>query len=190
MGVTIHYRGVLSCTEDYISRILVQVGEMLKEKGVSELKLLEGFESEDDFKKSKTIVNLKPVPSWTQNGSFFYTFRPAAKDPRTPTKKKGILANVHPACETFELTFYELGGEGIWQVPYTFIKTQYAPPWVHVLICEVLRFVEAMVTCKGGDFLVNDEGDYYYTKDLAKLETNFKKVDLLIGKILSAFAMA
>ncbi|MGF3499119.1 MAG: hypothetical protein ACQXXL_05800 [Candidatus Methanosuratincola sp.] len=46
-----------------------------------------------------------------------------------------------------------------------------------------------MVTYKGGDFLVNDEGDYYYTKDLEKLRDSFRKVDLLIGRIISALAM-
>ncbi|MDH7556598.1 MAG: hypothetical protein QHG94_06660 [Candidatus Methanosuratincola sp.] len=69
------------------------------------------------------------------------------------------------------------------------MKTQFAPLSAHLLICEVLKFVETMVTYKGGDFLVNDEGDYYYTKDLEKLRDSFRKVDLLIGRIISALAM-
>ncbi|MDH7556599.1 MAG: hypothetical protein ACQXXL_05795 [Candidatus Methanosuratincola sp.] len=108
MGVTIHYRGVVCCTEEYISKILVQVEDVLRENNVSDLKILNGFESDEDFKRAKSLVNLKPVPSWVQKGSFVYTFRPNSKEPRTPTKKRGILANVHPACESFEVTFYEL----------------------------------------------------------------------------------
>lgn len=190
MGIAIHYRGAVWCNEEYISKILLQVGEMLKENRICNVKLVDGFDSDEDFKRAKEMVNRKPVPSWVQKGSFVYTFKPNAKEPRTPTKKKGILADIHPACESFELTFYELGGEGVWQVPYTFVKTQFAPPSAHLLICEVLRFVDVMVTCKGGDFLVNDEGDYYYTKDLEKLKANFGRVDMLIGRIISALAMA
>ncbi|MEJ5292077.1 MAG: hypothetical protein WHS82_00605 [Candidatus Methanosuratincola sp.] len=189
MGVTIHYRGVVCCDEEYVSKILMQVGEILRENGVDSQKLLDGFDSDEDFKKARALVNLKPVPSWVQKGSFVYTFKPNARAPRTPTKKKGIRAEIHPACETLEITFYELDGEEVWQVPYTFVKTQFAPPSAHVLICEVLRFVEAMVTCRGGDFLVNDEADYYYTKDLEKLKESFGRVDLLIGRIISALAM-
>ncbi|MBC7127913.1 MAG: hypothetical protein ABC595_03870 [Candidatus Methanosuratincola petrocarbonis] len=189
MGITIHYRGVVCCAEEYISKILAQVEDMLRENKVTDIKRLDGFDSDEDFKKAKSLVNLKPVPSWVQKGSFVYTFKPNSKEPRTPTKKKGILANVHPGCESFEVTFYELGGEGVWQLPYTFVKTQFAPLSAHLLICDVLKLVEAMVTYKGGDFLVNDEGDYYYTNDLEKLRDSFGKVDLLIGRIISALAM-
>lgn len=189
MGVTIHYRGVVFCDEDYISEILIQVKEMLKENNVTDIKPLDGFESAEDFERAKALVNMKPVPSWVQKGSFVYTFRPNTKQPRTPTKKKGILADLHPACESFEITFYELGGECVWQLPYTFVKTQFAPLSVHVLICEILKFVDSMITYKGGDFLVNDEGGYYYTRDLEKLKGCFGKVDLLIGRIINALAM-
>ncbi|MDI9643787.1 MAG: hypothetical protein QFX35_01045 [Candidatus Verstraetearchaeota archaeon] len=189
MGVTIHYRGVVYCSEEYISKILMQIGDMLKERGVSDYRLLNGFESEEDFRKARELVNLKPVPSWVQKGSFIYTFKPNSKEPRTPTRKMGIRANIHPGCETFDVTFYELGGESVWQIPYTFVKTQFAPVSVHIAICEILWSVDEMLTHKGGNFLVNDEGDYYYTKDLEKLKENFGKVNLLIGRIIGALAM-
>lgn len=189
MGITIHYRGVIHCNEEYISSILLQIKDMLKEKKVKDVRFLNGFESDADFKKAKTIINLKPVPSWVQKDSFIYTFKPTINDPRIPTKKRGILANLHPACESFEIIFYEIGGESVWQIPYTSVKTQFAPLPVHVLICDILRVVEVMMIYKGGNFLVNDEGDYYYTKDLDLLKNNLRKVDLLIGRILSALAM-
>jgi len=45
-----------------------------------------------------------------------------------------------------------------------------------------------MVRAKGGSFNLNDEGDYYYTKDPKKLYESMRYVDSLIGRIMGALS--
>jgi len=76
----------------------------------------------------------------------------------------------------------------VWIMPYSFVKTQFAPVWVHIFICSLLCQVESMVRAKGGSFNLNDEGDYYYSKDPKKLYESMRYVDSLIGRIIGALS--
>ena len=53
---------------------------------------------------------------------------------------------------------------------------------------ELLNNVEVMIRWKGGTFNVNDEGDYYYPKDIKKLEEAIGYVDALISKVVSSLS--
>lgn len=92
---------------------------------------------------------------------------------------KGIIINLHPECESFEITwnvsrgrkaylasYIQLPPGDLWDEIHCFTKTQYAPLWCHVTICKLLRFLQNHFGVK---LRVDDEGEYYKTGDLDKL---------------------
>lgn len=98
---------------------------------------------------------------------------------------KGILINLHPKCESFEVTWNVSRGkkaylasyihvprDDCWYEGHCFTKTQYAPLWCHVTVCKLLRFLESHF---GAKLRVNDEGEYYETGDLKRLAKNMDK---------------
>lgn len=115
---------------------------------------------------------------------------------------KGIIINLHPECESFEVTwnvsrrkkaylasYFYMPGDNSWHEGHCFTKTQYAPLWCHVTICKLLRFLQDHFGVK---LKVDDEGEYYETGNLNKLADNMnenlagiKKTFELLEKMLS-----
>lgn len=88
---------------------------------------------------------------------------------------KGVLINIHPDCEPLQLYFDSKGylqtpismvllleGKLKPGKPYTSVKTQFAPPDIHIAIINLLKFLKNRYI---SDLEVYDEGDYWETGD-------------------------
>jgi hypothetical protein len=188
MGITIHYRAVIRCDGSYIDELFDRLENVLRSDAILNIKRIDGFEKEYDFEKAKTAINELPLPSSLDGNPFIYTHYPVSKEQLCPEHRKVLVANIHPGCETFKLEFIKQKEQDVWIMPYSFVKTQFAPVWVHIFICSLLCQVESMVRAKGGSFNLNDEGDYYYSKDPKKLYESMRYVDSLIGRIMGALS--
>lgn len=96
---------------------------------------------------------------------------------------KGVQINIHPDCEPLQIYF---DSKGNLQTPvgmvlllegrlkpgksYTSVKTQFAPPDIHIAIINLLKFLKNRYI---SDLEVYDEGEYWESGDR----------DLLIEKI-------
>lgn len=92
---------------------------------------------------------------------------------------KGISMNLHPECEPFALYF---DSQGMLTTPMSLIlvsegrikkenscssvKTQYAPPDVHISIIKLLKYLKKRYI---PDLHVDDEGEYWKNGDREKL---------------------
>jgi len=185
LGITIHYQGALNCQTQYVNQILDQVEDKLRTEGIISIKRSNDFNDEQEQKQAYQSINSGMIPTSIAGNPFIYTPHSLVKEPILPSQKRALHVNIHPGCETFSLIFYKNCDKEMWVLPYSFVKTQFAPSWVHVFICELLSIVEAMIRWKGGKFNVNDEGEYYYSKDIKKLDENTRYVDMLIGKVVN-----
>jgi hypothetical protein len=111
------------------------------------------------------------------------------------TRKKGIWLNIHPKCETLEFTFdlntleladyekYDHSPGVIYGYNGFCCKTQFAGLQTHILVCKIIKLTEKYI-----DFSkINDEGDYYYCKDIEKAKIAFGESTAMIedfGKVL------
>jgi hypothetical protein len=188
MGITIHYRAAIKCNGFYIDEILNHIETTLRSDAILNIKRIDGFEKDCDYEQAKTAINELPMPSSIGGNPFLYIYHPVSKEPTYPENRKALLANIHPGCETFKVEFIKQKDQDVWIMPYSFVKTQFAPSWVHVFICGLLCYVESMIRAKGGSFNLNDEGDYYYSKDPKKLCESMRYVDALIGRVMGALS--
>ncbi len=183
VGVTIHYYAAINCGSDYIEKIIDHITNQLKRENVTDIRHSTAFDDEKEQKTAFQLINSSMVPVSIADNPLIYTPRAIVKEPIIPCQKRALYANLHSGCETFSLVFYKNCNREMWVMPYSFVKTQFAPIWVHILICNLLGQVESMIISKGGSFNVNDEGEYYYSKDIKKLETSIGYVNILINKI-------
>jgi hypothetical protein len=111
------------------------------------------------------------------------------------TRKKGIWLNIHPKCETLEFSFdlttleladyerYDHSPGVVYGYEGFFCKTQYAGLQTHILVCKIIKLAEKYINFSN----INDEGDYYHSKDVEKAEKAFGESTAMIedfGKIL------
>ncbi len=103
---------------------------------------------------------------------------------------RGIIVNPHPESEGVWLTFNGAGelcfympqneSDHYWESKFLFTKTQFAPTENHVAVCELLE----MVRDKYFPTLeVSDEGEYWETKDRARLEQQFALLNSMLNRV-------
>ena len=92
------------------------------------------------------------------------------------TRWRGWTIQPHPECESLLLAFDDAArlmmcfdaADGERVVTYSlFVKTQFAPPQVHIEICELLHRLQSEFARQG--LVVSDEGEYFETGDEDRL---------------------
>jgi len=92
------------------------------------------------------------------------------------TRWRGWTIQPHPECESLLLAFDDAArlmmcfdaADGERMVMYSlFVKTQFAPPQVHIEICELLHRLQSEFARRG--LVVSDEGEYFETGDEDRL---------------------
>ncbi len=103
---------------------------------------------------------------------------------------RGIIVNPHPESEGVWLIFNGAGelcsympqneSDHYWENKFLFTKTQFAPIENHIAVCELLE----MIRDKHFPTLeVSDEGEYWQTKDRARLEQQFALLNSLMNRV-------
>lgn len=103
---------------------------------------------------------------------------------------RGIVIKPHPNSESVYLTFNQ-DGELCFYMPHAapghfgqnkllFTKTQFAPLDVHISICELFTLLRDKYF---PTLQVVDEGEYWETRDLARLAEHFETLNTLINTI-------
>ncbi len=92
------------------------------------------------------------------------------------TRWRGWTIQPHPQCESLLLAFDDDArlmmcfdaADGERMVMYSlFVKTQFAPPQVHIDICDLLHLLQDRFAREG--VVVSDEGEYFETGDEGRL---------------------
>lgn len=106
---------------------------------------------------------------------------------------RGIIAQPHLESESVFLTFNQQGElcfympepepGHYWENKLLFTKTQFAPLDVHISICELLQLVRDRYF---PSLRVVDEGEYWETRDPARLAQNFGKLNALMDQLATA----
>ena len=178
MGITIHFNGKI---ED-----LSQIDPLVEEL----MDISKSMEWEWKLLDHKFSITPESRPSQnnhkTDNDSSF--------------RLKGIVINLHPDCESFCIFFDEKGNlttpflmelvnEGRIRKEHAsvFVKTQFAPPDVHINIINLLKYIKKRYI---PGLNVSDEGEYWESEDkenlIKKITFLNKKMDQVEG-ILSSF---
>ncbi len=106
---------------------------------------------------------------------------------------RGILIQPHPKSESVFLTFNQ-NGELCFYMPQAtpghfgenkslFTKTQFAPLDIHISICELLALIRDKYF---PSLRVVDEGEYWETRDPARLAENFGRLNTLMDQVAHA----
>jgi hypothetical protein len=172
MGITIAYRGQLKSPEliDKICRELKEIANLMEWEYTI---LDEDFDKPTDIKLEVNEKGCEIVGHLAL---------------------KGIDLNVHKDCSSLSF-FFDLNGilsdpiqmaeEPVENedLPFNFVKTQFASPGIHIIIIKLLRYLDRKYFQK---FEVIDEGNYWETgdKDLLKEKMEF------LSKKMDAFAQA
>ncbi|MEJ2053745.1 MAG: hypothetical protein P8X42_07475 [Calditrichaceae bacterium] len=152
MGISIHYRGKL--------------------KNLTDIDLLV-----DDFKDFAEIMGWE-YRILNEDWSKTNTAKIKASEQITEIKGhlplKGINLSLHPDCEALDLYFNPDGnllspisaclineGEMDIEDSWVFVKTQYAPPDIHIAVVNLLDFLKNKYV---PDLEVLDEGEYWETR--------------------------
>jgi len=85
----------------------------------------------------------------------------------------GIVIRAHPMCEPLYLQF------GVDLFLQDYVKTQFAGPEVHIAIVDLLRSLKPYFRTLD----VEDEGEYWTTRDRARLEAHMKTVNDMIDAL-------
>ena len=92
------------------------------------------------------------------------------------TRWRGWTIQPHPQCESLLLAFDDDArlimcfdaADGERMVMYSlFVKTQFAPPQIHIDICELLHVLQDRFAREG--LVVSDQGEYFETGDEERL---------------------
>ena len=165
MGVTIHYRGKLS-QQHSIDEVIDHFRNLCFKQE------LENWQVDDEITTENYL---------------------AKED--IGTQIKGIKINVHPDCETLVFTFDTKTKRlcDIWEQVKTgkkfacgkkegrlFCKTQFAGAYAHIVVCRLLRELKDRFIPR---LYVSDEGEYWQTEDIEKLEEHIGS----LGEMIKAF---
>ena len=179
MGITLHFRGRLKDLKD-INRLkedLIDIARIMHWEWDS----LDEDRAKENSAKSDTTVKFSSGIS----DHFFL---------------KGILLQLHPNCEPLVLFFDKDGwlqtlfslilkteGKFDSEAPLISVKTQFAPPDIHITIVKLLEFIRNRYI---PDLEVIDEGGYWENRDQARLIEKFtllnEKMDLVKDMLSSA----
>ncbi len=133
----------------------------------------------------RTVIDKKDEETHT-------TFYSSTESPIDDTLR-GIIAQPHPESESVFLTFNQQGElcfympepepGHYWENKLLFTKTQFAPLDVHISICELLALVRDKYF---PSLRVVDEGEYWETRDPARLAQNFGTLNALMDQLADA----
>lgn len=106
---------------------------------------------------------------------------------------RGVIVQPHPKSESVWLTFNQRGelcfyhAESkpgcYWKQEGGFTKTQFAPLDVHISVCELLALVRDKYF---PSLRVVDEGEYWETRDPARLAQNLGELNALMDQLADA----
>ena len=157
MGITIHFQGKLKNTQQINSLMeeLIDIADTMKWKWQS---------FDEDWSKPATVKS-----STDKNGFEITGHLPL----------KGIRINLHPDSEPLSIYFDKEGNlttpmsvvlvnEGKMKPGnlYSSVKTQFAPPDVHISIIKLLKYLKKRYI---PNLKVIDEGEYWESEDKEKL---------------------
>ena len=163
MGVTIHYHGAL----DDPARLdagLAMLREECERRGWPYRELDLKARGPHETYTFRDVPG--PLPGWTD-------MLTETEVVELDTRWRGLSIDPHPKCESLLMMFDErdarimlLMADGNTQrVMYSqSVKTQFAPPEIHVAICEVLHRLQNEYG--RAKFVVDDEGGYFDTQDM------------------------
>ncbi|HPG39984.1 MAG TPA: hypothetical protein PLP19_11035 [bacterium] len=110
---------------------------------------------------------------------------------------KGITIHLHPDCETLDLFFDAEGhltsplamalyhAEGNDYKYYNSVKTQFAPPDIHITIIKLLKYLQKKYI---PNLEVEDEGGYWDSEDKNELEKRLAFINDKIKELGDMFA--
>lgn len=110
----------------------------------------------------------------------------------------GLTLNLHPDCESFSV-YFDKEGNLTDPVMYVFkkegrldpenaylsVKTQFAPPEIHIAIIQLLRFLKKRYI---PNLEVHDEGGYWETSDKTELENRLQSINEGLDKLERLFS--
>ncbi len=176
MGITIHYRGQLKSPDliDTFCRELQAIANLMEWKYTV---LDEDFEKPTDARLTHNEKGCEITGHLAI---------------------KGINLDVHKGCSDIGFFFDSNGilrdpvemasrlpGETIENndLPFSFVKTQYATPEIHITLIKLLRYLDEKYF---QTFEVNDEGGYWETGDENALKEKMKFLDHKLNVVAKA----
>jgi len=167
MGVTIHYHGELDDARQ-LDAALAMLRQECEQRGWPYHDF--DIEARGPHETYTFHEEPGPLPGWTD-------CFPDTEIVELDTRWRGLSIEPHPKCESLLLMFdvrdarlmmLQSTGEGGESVMYSLsVKTQFAPPEIHVEICRVLHRLQDEF---GREKLaVDDESGYFHTQDMQAL---------------------
>jgi len=167
MGVTIHYHGSLD-DPAWLDAALAMLREECGRRGWPYRDL--DIEACGPYETYTFHEEPGPLPGWTD-------YVPDTEIVELDTRWRGLSIQPHPECEFLVLMFdvrdarlmiLRSMGEGVKSVMYSLsTKTQFAPPEIHVEICQVLHRLQDEFGRE--KLVVDDESGYFHTQDMEAL---------------------
>jgi len=123
--------------------------------------------SKENLHQRDLLIKQRGLDTWTM-----------IKSDGVPSEVISLSLWPGEGCESSDITFYQKGE--IFEA-HEFCKTQYAEHFVrcHTLVCAMLDIVKEI----GFDLEVNDEGEFYETRDLKVLAKNLGDYNALVESI-------
>jgi hypothetical protein len=167
MGVTIHYHGSLDDAAQ-LDAALAMLREECEQRGWPYRELDVEAHGPHETYTFRDVPG--PLPGWTDTLT-------ETEIVELDTRWRGLSIDPHPKCESLLMMFDErdarlmllmsYGGEANSVMYSLSVKTQFAPPEIHVAICEVLHRLQDEF---GREKLsVDDESGYFQTQDMTAL---------------------
>ncbi len=167
MGITIHYQGTLQ-DKSQINSFIEELTDIAKTMNWQTQVLDEDW-SQPSTAKLSSAKNGVEITGYLA--------------------LKGILIHLHPDCEPLTLFFDAKGcltspfdcalgnDEKTKENSYIFVKTQFAPPDIHITIIKLLKYLQKKYI---PNLEVQDEGGYWDNEDKNELE---KRIAFINDKI-------
>ena len=166
MGVTIHFHGALDDPVQ-LDAALAMLQAECERRGWPYRSL--NFEVRGPHEMYTFHQVPGPLPDWTDVIT-------ETEIVELDTRWRGLSIEPHPDCESLLMLFDECDARlmllttagGANSVSYYMsVKTQFAPPEIHVGVCEVLHRLQDEFGRE--KLIVHDESDYFQTQDMAAL---------------------
>lgn len=182
MGITIHYNGTLDDPR-VLPDLLAAARHFCFQRKWKYLDVDDRIIGTVE----RTVIDKEDAKTHT-------TYYATTKAPIDDTLR-GVIIQPHPESEAVWLTFNQQGElcfyhaqtqpGHYWEQAGGFTKTQFAPLDVHISICELL----ALIRDKYFPTLrVVDEGEYWETRDPARLAERFKTLNALMDQVGNALS--
>ena len=166
MGVTIHYHGSLD-DPAWLDAALVMLREECGRRGWPYRELDIEASGPHETYTFRDVPG--PFPGWTDAIT-------ETEIVELDTRWRGLAIDPHPKCESLLMMFDERDTRLMLVMTYgdansvmysLHVKTQFAPPEIHVAICEVLHRLQDEFGRE--KLIVDDESGYFQTRDRAAL---------------------